>query len=134
MHKLLKWNYFFALLILISSIGAFAQKASFENALRVQLRNTGAIVDNNEVKGYYMFYMTDRVDKNTNSYLLRILDANLNEIGSQKIKDTKYLFLQEGAFNGNTIMLKFYEAKERKLVFRRYDNTAKLINKKNDYH
>ena len=107
-----------------------AQKVSFDDVLSVELKNMGSIIKNNEVTGYFMFYNVDKVDRNTNTYLLRILDVNLNEVSSDKINESKHFSLREASYNGQTIMLKFYDRKEKEVIFYQYDQNAKVKLKK----
>ncbi|QHT68578.1 hypothetical protein GXP67_18970 [Rhodocytophaga rosea] len=108
---------------------SFAQQKSFSNVLTIQLRNMGAIYNKNQVSGYYMFYKVDRVNGKTNSYLLRILDQNLNEVSESKIEESKYFYLMEAAYNDESLMFKFYDAKEKTISFYQYDNKSQLKNK-----
>jgi len=120
----------FLLLLALLSTGAYGQKVSFEDVLTIELKNMGTIVKDNEVNGYFLFYKVDKVDRNTNAYLLRILDANLNEVSSNKITESKYFSLKEASYDGQSIMLKFYDIKEKVAVFYLYDQNAKLKTKK----
>src|SRR5258705_14007389 len=84
-------------LLCLSVTTVFGQTKAFNDVLKLQLRNMGPIIKNNNVTGYYMFYKVDKVDRKNNSYLLRILDENLNEVGSDKIIQSKYFYLVEAA-------------------------------------
>ncbi|MEK6477896.1 DUF6770 family protein [Catalinimonas sp. 4WD22] len=117
-------------LVMITVSPILAQKKDFSDFLTVKLRNMGPIIEGNEVKGYYMFYQTDKVDRKTNAYQLRILDQNLNEVGNREIIESKYLALLEGSFNEKSILLKFYDVKEKQLKFHQYDQSGKLITEK----
>ncbi|WKN31738.1 hypothetical protein PZB74_22590 [Porifericola rhodea] len=105
------------------------QSKAFDDLLTVNLKNMGPIVENEEVRGYYMFYKTDNIDRKTVAYQLRILDQNLNEVGTQKITGSKYLSLLEGTFNGKSIMMKLYHVKDKTVIFHQYDTKGKLISK-----
>lgn len=115
-----------SMLVSFAFLNAHAQKRSLNNVLQIELRNIGIIYNQNEVTGYYMFYKVDRIDRNTNSYLLRVFDQNLNQLSESKIEETKYLNLVEGAYNQKSLMFKFYDTKEQKLVFYNYDNKSQL--------
>lgn len=108
---------------------SFAQQKSFSNVLSIQLRNMGAIYNKNQVTGYYMFYKVDRINSKTNSYSLRILDQNLNEVSENKIEESKNFYLLEAAYNDESLMFKFYDAKEKTISFYQYDNKSQLKNK-----
>ena len=40
-----------------------AQKLTIDNIRKVSMRGSGAIKDGSDVKGYYFFYVSDKVDK-----------------------------------------------------------------------
>lgn len=107
-----------------------AQKITYEDVLEIQLRNSGPIISDKTVTGYYFFYKVDKIDRKTNEYKLVILDANLNEGATKKIIGTRYLTLQEAAFNGKELMFKFLDAKEKQFEFHRYNAKAELVSKK----
>ncbi len=130
MKSTLKIFTFLFISILCSSISLDAQKTSFNDVMRVKLRNMGPIIKDKQVNGYYLFYKVDKVDRKTNSYKLQILDQNLESIATKKINDTKYLYLLEGSYNGNAIMLKFYDSKERIVKYKMYDPNGELITSK----
>jgi hypothetical protein len=122
----------FRLVILIIALTGFfvtssnAQSKSFSDVLSFQLKSSGTITDNEEIKGYYFFYKKDKVNRKMNSYLLTVLDQNLNEIGSKTMTDSKYLILQDVTYNGSKIMMKFFQAKSREISYRVFDNDGKL--------
>jgi hypothetical protein len=93
------------------------------------MRNMGAIYNRNQVSGYYMFYKVERVNSKTNSYLLRILDQNLNEVSENKIEESKNFYLLEAAYNEESLMFKFYDAKEKTISFYQFDSKSQLKSK-----
>ena len=54
------------MLLLLSAGSLHAQKLSIENVQKVSLRNSEAIKEGSDVKGYYFFYVSDKIDKRTN--------------------------------------------------------------------
>ncbi len=64
-------------------------KLSIDKVYSAKLRNSGPIISNNEVKGYFLFYQSDKIDKNTNEYTLQILDENVNRVKDIKFTDGK---------------------------------------------
>lgn len=113
----------FALLLPHTNI---AQNKSFEGVLKVSLKNMGPIIEKNEVKGYYTFYETDKLNRKTSAYLLQILDENLNVVSSKNITDSDDLRLLEGVYDGQSILLKFYNTKSKEAILRVYDKSAEL--------
>jgi hypothetical protein len=123
--RILTWA-FLALAILLP-VGLKAQTASFDQVLSAQLRNSGTIVEGSEVKGYYLFYTEDKLDRKTNQYRLRILDANLKDVASEAIVGPNTWFLMEGVFNGTHLAFKFLDIKAEKFQYRIYDTNAKFV-------
>ena len=100
---------------------SYAQsKMSIDNIRSIYLRNTGPIIANEEIKGYFSFYQSDKIDKHTNEYTLQILDENLNKVKSIKFTDSKNIALLESSYNGSDIMFMFFSKDERLLHFRVY--------------
>ena len=95
-------------------------KLSINNVYSAKLRNSGPIIANNEVKGYFLFYQSDKIDRKTNEYTLQILDENVNKVKDIKFTDDKNTNLLEAAFNGTDIMFEFFNAKDKLLDFRVY--------------
>src|ERR1700754_4655527 len=89
----------------LGMIPAFAQsKLSIENVYSVTLRNSGTIVAKEQIKGYFFFYQSDKVDKKTNEYTLQIVDENLNKLKDIKFTDSKNIALLESSYNGDKLM------------------------------
>lgn len=111
-----------ALLILVcmsSLLQVHAQsKLSIDKIAVINLRNSGPIISDEEIKGYFLFYQTDKVDRGTNEYALQILDDNLNKVKTIEFQDSKDLVLLESAFNGNDIMFMF--SNDKTLEYRVY--------------
>ena len=59
---------FLSLLLLAAATQASAQNLTFENVQKVSLRSSDAIREGSEVKGYYFFFVSDKVDKKNNEY------------------------------------------------------------------
>jgi hypothetical protein len=118
-HKLLIRAALFMLLLTSLQLSA-QEKLSLSNIRSIYLRNTGTIVENTEIKGYYAFYQSDKIDKHTNEYTLQIIDNNLNKIKDIVFTDDKNVQLLESAYNGSTIMFLFYNSKEKTLEYRSY--------------
>ena len=100
-------------------------KLTVDQVYKITLRNSGPIIENEEIKGYYFFYMSDKVDKRTNEYTLQILDANLNKLKDVKFQDSKNIYLVESAFDGNSIVFMFFDDDQNMLDYRLYDLEGK---------
>jgi hypothetical protein len=106
-------------IVLAFNIVAKAQ-LSVDNVYSVQLNNSGAIRSGEEIKGYYLFYQTDKVDRKTYGYTLQILDENLNKIKDISFQDEKGVALKEASFNGNTLMFVFFNKDAKTLEYRTF--------------
>ena len=86
----------------------FAQgKLSIDNVHAAFLRNSGTIMENNQIKGYFFLYQSDKIDRNTNEYTLQILDQNVNKVIDIKFQDSKYINLLEAAYNNSSLAFLF---------------------------
>jgi len=115
-----------SILMCILVAASFAQnKLSIDKVYKVTLRNSGTIIENEQIKGYYFLYMSDKVDKHTNQYTLQIVDENLNKIKDIKFTDSKDIVLLESSFNGASLGFLFYNDKENTLDYRLYNMDGK---------
>jgi hypothetical protein len=108
-----------------------AQTLSKTNVTDVKLRNTGAIVQGGQVKGYYNFYNLEKQDRKNNNYLLSVTDENLREINSVNIVRPNTYLLIEGVFNGDSFAFLFYDVRAKSLELISYDRTLKESGKVN---
>src|SRR5215217_8386996 len=107
-------------------VHSFAQsKLSIDKVYSVTLRNSGPIIENEQIKGYYFFYQSDKVDKKTNEYTLQLLDENLNKLKDIKFTDSKNIALLESSFNGSSIVFMFYDDDQNMLDYRLYSMEGK---------
>ncbi|MDR6567477.1 DUF6770 family protein [Chitinophaga ginsengisegetis] len=102
-------------------------KLSIDNVYSAYLRNSGTIMEKQQIKGYFFFYLSDKVDRKTNEYTLQILDENLNKVKDIKFEDNKNVNLLEAAYNGNSLSFLFQDEKERKLTMKIYSMEGKLL-------
>jgi len=125
-----KKNVFFwiaAALLILGVKGAEAQsKLSVDKVYSTYLRNSGTIMENNQIKGYFFLYQSDKIDRNTNEYTLQILDQNLNKVKEIKFQDSKQLSLLEAAYNGNSLSFLFKNAENKTLDMKVYGIDGKL--------
>jgi hypothetical protein len=118
-------------LLVCSFMATVAMKAqgklSIENVRSIYIRNSGEIMDGEELKGYFTFYVSDKVDSKTNEYTVQILDMNLNKIKDIKFEDDKTVQILESSYNGESIMFLFYNKKEKTLEYRAYGFDGKQL-------
>ena len=102
-------------------------KISFEDVRQVQLRNNGTIMDGEELKGYFTFYVSDKKDRKTNEYTIQIMDNNLNKVKDIVFEDDNSVQILESSYNANSIMFLFYNRKEKTLEYRAYGFDGKVL-------
>lgn len=108
-----KFLYSIITLLLLVQVTEAQNKLSIENVRTVYLRSTGPISSNDEVKGYFTFFQSDKVDKKNNEYTLQLMDENLNKVKDVQFVDSKNIILQESASDNKSILFKFYNADEK---------------------
>lgn len=114
-------------MVVSSCIAGHAQgKLSISNVHTALLRNSGAIMENNQTKGYFFFYQSDRINRQKNEYTLQILDQNVNKIIDIRFEDSKRLSLLEAAFNNSSLAFLFHNSENKTLDVKVYDTGGKL--------
>lgn len=116
------------LLLMSLYAGTQAQKLSIANIQKSSvLRNSDAIKEGSEVKGYYFFYVSDKIDRKTNEYTLQIMDQSLNKLKELKFQDSKNVTILESSFNGSDLVFLFYNSDDNILTYQVYgaDGTKK---------
>jgi hypothetical protein len=92
-------------------LGQNISKASkiLDNIEKIKIRDMGAIKENYIVKGYYVFYQHDIVDKHRSLFRLTLWDENLNDIGTKDIEGPDDWQLLNGVYDGEKFCFKFYD-------------------------
>ncbi|MEP6951755.1 MAG: DUF6770 family protein [Ginsengibacter sp.] len=96
-------------------------RLSIDKVYSTYLRNSGTIMENKQIKGYFFLYQSDKIDKHTNEYTLQILDENLNKVKDIKFQDSKKLNLLEAAYNGSSLAFLFKNGDDKTLDMKVYD-------------
>ncbi|TAD83717.1 MAG: hypothetical protein EAY75_14505 [Bacteroidetes bacterium] len=119
----------FGLLITIFT-GVMAQPLTIENVRRSSLRSSDAIRQGKEVKGYYFFYISDKVDRKTNEYTLRICDNTLNLLKEVVFAESRNVEVLESSFNGQDLIFMLLNRSEKTITYHIYgaDGTKKTFN------
>ena len=116
-----------AVFIVCICVTAYSQgKLSIENVHAAYLRNSGTIMENNQIKGYFFLYQSDKIDRQTNEYTLQILDQNVNKVIDIKFEDTKQLSLLEAAYNNSSLAFLFKNNDNKTLDLKIYNIEGKL--------
>lgn len=100
-------------------------KTGLENVTTISLRNSGAIKKQNEVRGYYFFYESDKIDRNTREYTLQVLDENLNAAKPVKLMLDKKTALLESATNESSVCFMFLNQETESLDYSIYNGMGK---------
>lgn len=108
-----------------------AQKMTVENVQKASPRNASAIKEGSDIKGYYFFFISDKIDKKTNEYTLRITDNNLKKLKDVKFQDSKDVSILESSFNGKDLIFLLYNDEERTFDYQVYGADGK---KKHTYN
>lgn len=101
-------------------------KLSIDKVYSTYLRNSGTIMENNQIKGYFFLYISDKIDRKTNEYTLQIVDQNLNKVKDIKFQDSKELSLLEAAYNGTSLSFLFKNSENKTLDLKVYGIDGKL--------
>lgn len=118
---------FTAMLFVCTCVAGFSQgKLSIENVHAAYLRNSGTIMENNQIKGYFFLYQSDKIDRQTNEYTLQILDQNVNKVIDIKFEDSKQLSLLEAAYNNSSLAFLFKNNDNKTLDLKIYTIEGKL--------
>ena len=119
--------------LLAAAIGAVSiketsaqNKLSIENIRSISLRNSGTIVSGEEIKGYFYYYVSDKVDRKIYEYTIQILDENLKEVNRIVFEDDKRELLLETSFNGSSLLFLFFNRKEEMVTTKVYGLDGKL--------
>ncbi|MBB1283915.1 hypothetical protein HRH25_05985 [Flavisolibacter sp. BT320] len=116
---------YFLFAFMAFSLQLSAQKLTVDKVYSVKLRGSGTIQENEQIKGYYFLYQSDKIDKKTNEYTLQILDENLKNSKDIKFTDSKDVVLLESSYNGDAISFLFYNDEENTLDYRLYNMEGK---------
>ncbi len=107
--------------LFLCHVAGAQSKLSIDKVYSAYLRNSGTIIKQGQIKGYFFFYQSDKIDKHTNEYTLQILDENLNKVKNIKFEDSKKVSLLESAYNGNSLTFLFKNDDTKTLDMKIYD-------------
>jgi hypothetical protein len=114
-----KFNFLLAFCLIANIV--WSQKQSLDNVLNAKARGIGAIMKDNTVSGYFSFYELDKNDKRAKNYQLSIFDQNLSPLNSKKFASEFDLLATEAIYNGELIMIKFFDQKGDKFILKTYN-------------
>lgn len=114
-------------LVLTLSLGIHAQSREFTNVQRFSTRSMGPIIKDEAIKGYYVFYPEEKIDRKTIAFKISLLDDNLNPTAEfDLIRPKKYILL-ESSFNSNAFVFNFYDPKSKTMEYVSFDRAGKEL-------
>jgi hypothetical protein len=113
--------------LLVLSFGFLKSQEVFDitGVKRISANDLRAIIENNEVKGYYAFYALDKASGSEYLYNLAILDNKLKVKYSIELKRPKKIRLMESSYNGGHFCFSFADFKKKTIEYLVLDNTGK---------
>ncbi|MBL4862990.1 MAG: hypothetical protein JKY09_08250 [Crocinitomicaceae bacterium] len=122
-----KINLLLSAMAMVFSLTLFAQEATITNVLNLKsVKQSGQIIENDKLVGYYVFYFKEKNDKKTATYEVEFFDNNYNSINSFEVTRPKKSYLLEMVYNGEVFMLFFYDRKTG-YEFVSFDKTGKKL-------
>jgi hypothetical protein len=113
------------LVLTFISLMSYSQIDKINGVNTFQLRNSGPILDkNNDVDGYYFYYVMDKLKKGDNEFAIQILDKNLVEVAKKSYVDNKNTFLMKTSFNNQAMMFAMANFKEKRIELLTFDKQA----------
>lgn len=115
------------LIFCVATANAVAQNLSKQGVLKLNVRSSGPIIQDDQVKGYYYFYKVEKEDRKNDNYLLSLHDENLREIKTVGITRPKTYVLVDGVFNGQAFAFLFFDRRGKTTELITYDRSLKQI-------
>ncbi|MCE2743374.1 MAG: hypothetical protein LW701_07390 [Fluviicola sp.] len=126
-----KFNSILFLTFSLFLTNSFGQKTTIDNVLNIKsAKQTGEIIENQKLVGYFVFYFKEKVDKNNCAYEVSIFDDNFKPKKDFEIIRPKNTSLLETVYNGSCFLLYFYDNKAG-LELVTYDKTGKKLGSDN---
>ncbi len=97
----------FLLTFLLIGLTSFSQSKEFNKVEYMDLKYTGALNGPDGIVGYYFFYKYDKASKEMYTYIMNLVDINLNTIKEIRLERSNYDILLESTFNGNNFFFTF---------------------------
>ena len=122
------------LAICIMAVIAFAANISaqtneFGNVKKFTLQNLRPIIENNTVKGYFLYAVEGKGKKKQNNYKLTLMDNELNVTNNIKISKPRSYRLLESSYNGTAFCLLYMDTRKKTLEYMIIDEEGKELGK-----
>ncbi len=115
-----------ALLAAFMNFGYSQNKLTLDNIISAKIKNAGSIKEGEAIKGYYIFYESDKIDRKTREYTIQILDQNANATKKVTMQESKDVDLLDAEFNETHLCFFFVNKDQKKYVYKIYDLEGKL--------
>lgn len=115
-----------ALLLLYTN--GIAENVSIANVEYYSQGDFGTIMENDELKGYYLLYYEQGTGPSNRDFVIRIFDPQLKETGKQVFRKTKSNVMLGGVSNGKGVAVKFFNFRTDKVTIIFVDLKAKILN------
>lgn len=122
-------KYAITCLAVLIGISCYAQSRTFEEISKLRVQNTGVIMDGKSVKGYFFFYSLGKAKKGKRTFILNILDENLNDVKATTLIEDKRTVLISGLYNGDFICLKFYNSYQSQNSYLFFDKKGNQVHR-----
>jgi hypothetical protein len=87
-------------------------QSTVSNVLNLRsAKQSGEIIENNKLVGYYVFFFKEKADKKNSAYEIEVFDDNYNSVKKFEIVRPKNTYMLEMVFNGDAFMLHFFDQK-----------------------
>jgi len=97
--------------LLVLGTNLIAQ-TSIPNVLNYKsIKSSGAIISEDKLAGYYMFYFKEKKDKKNSTYEVALFDDDYNKVRDFEVTKPKNTYLIEIVYNNEVFMLYFYNGK-----------------------
>lgn len=106
-----------------------AQNTNFTKVKKFNMQNLRPIIENNTVKGYFVYLFKEKSNNKKNSYTLTILDNELNEKNSVTVTKPRSYQLLESSYNGSAFCFLYMDTRKKTLEYDIMDDEGNDLGK-----
>ncbi len=121
---------FFIVMFFVIGFFSFGQETEITDVKKRNFRGVSPIMNEqtNECRGYYTYYLDEKVGKGEFRFVIRIYDLDLKLIKETPIVMAKRTTLEGSTFNGEDFLFVFRNIKDRASVYITVDSKGNRIN------
>lgn len=108
---------------------AYAQNTNFTKVKQFNMQNLRPIMENNSVKGYFVYLFNKKTSGRKNQYQLTILDNELNEKNTVTITKPKSYTLLESSYNGQAFCFIYMDTRKKSIEYLVMDDEGNELGK-----